>query len=523
MYTDARYIDNQSIIEGDICIIGAGVAGISMAIEWEKSKYKVILLEGGGFEYDEKVQELYDGNVTGHPYYPMMSSRLHYFGGSSGHWGGMCSIFDGIDFKQRPWVPNSGWPITLADIEAYYPRAQPILDLGPFEYKLDYWQRKYPSYIPLPFDEKVIWNKMWQFSPPTRFGKKYRDTIVNSNNIHLYTYANVTDIKAIENISAISEISVKNYVNKQHTVKAKYFVLACSAIQNARLLLASNKQARTGLGNYYDLVGRYFMEHPEIESGELWLNVAKPLTLYRENSRAPKAELAISAKKQEDLEVLNGTVSLMPLEKAKNREPAVISWSEDDPRKSLDSFNTKTYSRAHSKNLLQRLLSSRLLSSNSFKAFGLYTRIEQSPNPLSRVTLNDKKDSLGVPEIDLNWKMTSIEKKTVRKINELIGQQAGQTGIGRVKLSGFLQDQKDETMPSYTSGGWHHMGTTRMSDNPKNGVVDKNCKVHGIRNLFIAGSSCYTTGGAVNPTLTIVAITLRLSDHIKEQMEYFTN
>ena len=142
MNIDARQMDDGSVIEGDICIVGAGPAGITMALEWINSPYKIILLEGGGFEYDERVQDLYDGKITGQPYYPMKSSRLHYFGGASGHWGGMCSTFDEIDFKKRDWVEHSGWPINLSDIEPYYKRAHPILDLAPYDYSLAYWQKK---------------------------------------------------------------------------------------------------------------------------------------------------------------------------------------------------------------------------------------------------------------------------------------------------------------------------------------------------------------------------------------------
>lgn len=119
MHIDARLIDDKSIIEGDICIIGAGATGISIALEWANSPYKVILLEGGGFEYDDKVQELYNGEITGQPYYPMKSSRLHYFGGSTGHWGGMCSNFDEIDFEKRDWVEHSGWPVSLQQIASF--------------------------------------------------------------------------------------------------------------------------------------------------------------------------------------------------------------------------------------------------------------------------------------------------------------------------------------------------------------------------------------------------------------------
>ncbi len=508
MHIDARNIDNNSVIEGDVCIVGAGAAGISIALEWMNTSYKVILLEGGGFEYDDRVQELYNGKIIGHPYFPMKSSRLHYFGGTTGHWGGMCSTFDDIDFEKRDWVEHSGWPIKREDIASYYPRAHPLLDLGPCNWDLSYWQGVYPEFKPLPLEKDVMWNKMWQFSKPTRFGPKYKDTIVKAENIHLYTYANVVDIRANENVSSIREVTVKNYAGKQHTVKAKYFVLACCAIQNARILLSSNTQAKAGLGNDNDLVGRYFMEHLEIESGELWLKHPDSLFLYK-NDRSSRAEIAISAAKQREFQVLNATISLTPLEEAKKVEPPITVWSDDDPRKSQKLWK-KYYDDAHKKGLMERIF-----RNTKYNAFGLYTRCEQNPNPDSRVILSTEKDELGMPRADLKWTLSPLDKKSVLKVNELLGQQLGVAGIGRVKLAPFLQDTHDDSLPASTSGGWHQMGTTRMSETPATGVVNADCRVHGISNLFVAGSACYTTAGAVNPTLTVVAISLRLSDHLK--------
>ena len=511
MHIDARQLDNQSIIEGDICIIGAGAAGISIALDWENTPFKIILLEGGGFDYDDKVQELYNGKITGHPYFPMKASRLHYFGGSTGHWGGRCSTFDDIDFEKREWVENSGWPIKRTDIATFYPKAHTILDLGPYEWDVNYWLKQNPDITVLPFNEKVIWNKIWQFSPPTRFGNKYKETIVNSKNIHLYTYANVVDISTTDNVSTVKQVTAKNYTGKEHTVKAKYFILACSAMQNARVLLASNKQASAGLGNDNDVVGRYFMEHIEIASGEMWLNHTDPLSFYQMGLHTKvRAELAISPQMQRELKVLNSTISLMPLALSKNAIPSVKLWSNTDPRKSLDSFHK--YNVLDKRNFLQRMFSKSI-----YNSYGLYTRSEQLPNSASRVVLSSEKDDLGVPRANLNWALSTIDKKTVLAINKLLGQQMGATGLGRVKLYNFLLDD-DGQLPDYTSGGWHHLGTTRMSDNPKEGVVDANCKVHSINNLYIAGSSCFTTGGSVNPTLTVVAISLRLSNHLKQQI-----
>ena len=205
MHKDARVLPNNSLIEGDICIIGSGAAGLSMAMDWMNTPYKVILLEGGGFEYDDKIQDLYAGKTTGQRYYPLKSARLHYFGGTTGHWAGFCSTFDDIDFEKRDYIPHSGWPISKKDLEPFYKMAHKNVELGAYEYDWKYWQKIHPEWKPLFNDDSVIWNKIWQFSPPTQFGTKYKDTILKANNIHLYTYANVVDITANENISAIKD------------------------------------------------------------------------------------------------------------------------------------------------------------------------------------------------------------------------------------------------------------------------------------------------------------------------------
>ena len=210
MHTDARNLSNNSIIEGDICIVGAGAAGVSIALDWSNSGYKVILLEGGGFEFDNKLQDLYKGKSTGQKYYPLHGTRLHYFSETTGHWAGMCSPFDEIDFMKRDWVPESGWPITKQDLDPYYAKAQKVLKLGPYEYDLSYWQKESENLVPFPLDDEVVWNKMWQFSK-ARFGTLYKDEIVNSSNIHLYTYANVVDILTNENTSVVKELKVKNH------------------------------------------------------------------------------------------------------------------------------------------------------------------------------------------------------------------------------------------------------------------------------------------------------------------------
>ncbi|HLK29883.1 MAG TPA: GMC family oxidoreductase [Puia sp.] len=508
MHVDARELPDNSVIEGDVCIIGAGAAGISIALEWIGTDKKVILLEGGGFDYDDRVQELYAGKTTGQKYYPLKSARLHYFGGTTGHWAGFCSTFDDIDFEKRDWVPHSGWPIKRADLDQYYIKAHQKVDIGPYEYDWKYWQKQDPKLASLIDDDSVVWNKVWQFST-ARFGTKYRDAIVKAKNIHLYTYANVTDITANENVSAIKQVTAKNYTGKQHTIKAKHFVLACCSIQNARLLLASNKQAPKGLGNDNDNVGRYFMEHLEIKSAELWLTKPDPLKLYALDFGKTRArcELAITKAQQEKHKILNGTASLLPLLLAKNAKSAIEVWNTPDPKKNLENLFSGY------DEILKEAQEDK--EGKFSKSYELFTRIEQAPNPDSRVSLDTEKDSLGMPRAMLHWALTPLDKHSIRKIYEIIGQQVGKTNVARVKLMEYLQDEKDDSWPQFTGGGWHHMGTTRMSEDPKNGVVDANCKVHGISNLHVAGASCYVTAAAPNPTLTLIALSIRLSDKLK--------
>lgn len=511
MHTDARKIENNSLIEGDICIIGAGAAGISIALEWMNTPYKVILLEGGGFEFEAEMQDLYRGKTTGQKYFPLQSARLHYFGGTTGHWAGFCAPFDPIDFKERDWVPHSGWPISRQDLDPYYARAQKNLDLGPYEYGLEYWQKQDPERVSLPLDNKAVYNKMWQFSKPTRFGEKYRDTIVNAHNVHLYTYANVTDIKANENVTTIQEVTVKNLAGKQHTVRAKQFILACCSIQNARVLLASNKQAPRGLGNDNDNVGRYFMEHIEIKSAEMWLPQPDVLKLYQWDwGVKARAELAVTEEMQRKHKMLNGTASFTPLVVAKTHKPMIESWTADTAKTNAITRGSKEAAKKAIRNAP---------TFNFFNSFELFTRMEQAPNPDSRVTLDTEKDALGMPRVALHWELTPLEKHSIRTLYKLIGEQVGISNAGRVKLMEYLRDEEDNSWPSFTGGGWHHMGTTRMATDPKKGVVDANCKVHGISNLYVAGAACYVTAAAPNPTLTVTALSIRLADHLKAKVK----
>lgn len=515
MHIDARSLPNGTVLEGDLCIVGAGASGITIARELSGSNLKVLFLEGGGFDFDPQMQELYRGDIVGKPYYPLQAAALHFFGGTTGHWAGWCSPYEPIDFEKREWVPHSGWPITRADLDPFYARAQKVLELGPYKYAPADWKNGDADRVPLLPDSHLVYTKMWQFSPPTRFGQKYRSEIVDSPNIHLYTHANVVEVEANEGLTAVQSVRVRGFDGKEIRARAKRFVLACHSIQNARLLLASNRQARTGLGNGNDVVGRFFMEHFEMPSADL--TVANPKTtkskLYALDfiGKTPRGELALSPAAQKEFRVLNGTAAV-EAGNATDQVKSTFQWADTaliTAQRAWENGGKKGVPP-----LAVAAMKNSPPVSGPPSNYHLNTRQEQAPNPDSRVTLSTEKDALGMPRARLDWQMTDLDKRSMRTFYHILGREMGRTATGRVQIHDWLLSD-DKTWPSFISGGWHHMGTTRMSADPKQGVVDANCKVHGLANLYIGGAGVYATAGAVNPTLTLVALSLRLADHLK--------
>jgi len=515
MHFDLRELEQESIVEGDICIMGAGAAGLSLALQFDGSPLRIVLLEGGGFAHEDKMQDLYHGPSTGQPYYPLAASRLHFFGGTTGLWGGQCSPLDEIDFAARSWVEHSGWPIKRADLDPYYARAHKLLGLGAYNYEVADFLKSRSGVAELLPPNDSVFSKLWRFVPPSllNFGQRFKLAVLKSKNISLYTYANATNILVNETADQVTGVSVTNHAGRPHLVRAKKYVLSCCGVQNARLLLSSNERTPAGLGNDFDVVGRYFMEHVELKAAELWLRDANPLKLYqyRYAETVARAEFAITAKKQAEHTILNGTASLMPLNLAREIKPMIEIWSDEDARKCLARLvadREEADARARKMNRVQRHL--------EHKAHELFIRLEQAPNRESRVELDTQRDALGMPRAKLHWELTSLEKHSFRTICQLFGRQVGIADVGRVRLLEYLWDENDRTWPSFTGAGWHHIGTTRMSDDPKTGVVNRDCRLHRTENLYIAGSSCFSTAGAVNPTFSIIALTLRLADHLKQ-------
>jgi choline dehydrogenase-like flavoprotein len=512
MFIDARTLPDHTNLDADLAIIGGGPAGITLARTFVRSGISVVVAEAGGLERDNEVQTLYQGENAGIEY-PLEGARLRFLGGSSNHWGGYCRVFDPIDFESREWVPNSGWPFGIEELQPYYPMASSIVEVAPGRYEdPDYWRERTGQEIP-DLQTQRMRLQFVHFSA-TKFGIRYGPELKLADNIRVLLNANVVEIKASGNAAQAQRLVVRTLNGLNHTIKAKYYVVATGGLENARMLLLSNSVAPAGLGNAHDLVGRFFMEHPHVSGfGDI---VAADL------KRIPRIlRERISVDKYAVQAAFNPTESFLRKQRLLNATFMIGmagEYQSDDGK----AQSAKSWKRAAHQDMLKA--AHRFLTDGQGPVkpdnpdylgawLGMGCACEQIPNPDSRVTLSEQRDVLGLPKIRLDWRLTEQDRRSLVEHMHSLALEFGALGMGRMML--HIGD--DGLWPKAVGGGSHHMGTTRMSNNPKQGVVDPNCRVHGMDNLYVIGSSVFPTGGSANPTLTIVALTLRLADHLKER------
>lgn len=527
MFIDARNLDDGARIDADLCIIGAGAAGITLARELAGSSIGVCLLESGGLESDPATQALYEGENVGLPYYDLTALRLRFFGGTTNHWSGTCRPLDAIDFEERPWVPFSGWPFDKAHLDPYYERAQAVCELGPYDYRPESWER--PDNLRLPLDPARVETAMFQSSPPTRFGLAYREAVGGASNIDTYLYANAVDLVATESARGLDHVRAVTLAGNSFEVHARRYVLATGAIENARLMLASNGVQQSGLGNDHDLVGRFFMEHLAVPSG-LLVPAAEDgrLRLYTEPSKLGgdgiqgKAYLTLPRSVLETERLVNVRAFIDPanaIEALRGTSAGVESVFD-----LMQSLGAGGDTAQHVRNIVggaddvAMYSYRRLFRPPRFRAWWLYTHMENAPNPDSRVSLTDDRDALGTRRVQLAWRLGELERRTFERSARIVAEECGRAGVGRVQL--LVPDPQTGWPTVYRGlrGAWHQMGTTRMHRDPRRGVVDEHCRVHGIENLCIAGSSVFPTSGYTNPTLTLVALAIRMADRLKDDL-----
>jgi len=536
-------IRNNEEIETEICIIGAGTAGLTIAREFIDTSKNIVILESGGEEAGSVTNESTEGKNIGIPYYDLKDTRERAFGGSSHLWyyvpGLRSRGMDAIDFEKKDWIPYSGWPISKTDLDPYYKRAHKLLNLGPYTYRCEDWINPDEINYLQNEDEDGFRTTMFQFARRDIFYNNYYNDFKIAENVKVFIESTVLNIETTENAKEVTHLTVSLQNEFQFTVKAKYFILAAGGLENARLLLLSNTHAKQGLGNDNDLVGRFFMEHPHIwgkgYAGTYYPNEHEKFNsneIYNFHYRNGTPLLGYLIFKEEVIrqnQLLNITFDLRG---ESVQYPARYSEGiaaiqnvlsnmkygriNKEMFRELGKFFNNGTAVAYER--MRRLVNGKVKKWNRYELeeTGIIIKLmaEQAPNPDSRVILGDEHDLFRQRKIHLDWRLTDLDLESMKKSMEILNTSLQKKGLGYIDVH-LNTDLSD--MAQKIHGGFHHMGTTRMHEDHTMGVVDKDCKMHGTHNLFVAGSSVFPTVGYANPTLTIAALAIRLADHLKKE------
>ncbi|WCT71872.1 GMC family oxidoreductase [Sphingomonas naphthae] len=508
----------------DVAVIGAGAAGITMVRRLLAQGLSVVLLESGGVDYEPETADLNDGPIMGEDYYELRDARLRFFGGTTAIWGGRCAELAPIDFQKRAWVPHSGWPITHADVAPYYAEARAAFGLDRIAPTAALLDGILPDFSP-----RELAVPMWSFDAMfDRFSFSRSTDLVDHDRCTVVTHATVREIVAAPSAEGVDRLAVTSLSGNALEVRARRYVLAAGGIENPRLLLASRSVRPRGLGNDRDQVGRYFMEHPHARGGRVvdggaWALLAA-FQKREVTGRTIAPLLTPSAGLQAREGLLNTSLTIAGRRPAHGREALLMRAYQRAKHKSAPTRTGRTMWKA-TKQIVgraQRLvdpLRPWVLNRLGQLDVALIVRAEQAPNPDSRVTLAGDSDALGVPRAALDWRMSELDVTSVAGLVAALGRETERLGLGRVEPAAWLSDparqwRSDPLISVHALGGYHHVGTTRMSDDPRTGVTDREGRVHGIDNLYVAGSSLFPTSGWANPTLTIAALALRQADRI---------
>ncbi len=546
MKIDLRVSEQQELGPYDLCIVGAGVAGLTLAWALRDSGLEICLLETGGEQPELATNRLSRGDITGYPYFPLDMARARALGGSSHLWDyevapGICRIrlrpLDPIDFERRAAIPFSGWPFGYETLAPYYRQAQAFFGLTDRPYTAEAWTS--PTCRPLLSERsEVLRTALFQFGEPSQFYRVYGPALLADSKITVCLHAHVLELLTNETGEAVVGVRVARPDRSELTVRARCVVLAAGGLENARLLLLSNRACPNGLGNAYDRVGRFFMEHLHFLSG-LFVPAERALIsrlgfyrLHVQDDTWIMGKLALQEEVIRREGLCNYCVALWPtdrLELPRRNNP--LLWGGFEALRVLrEAIRHRTWPEDLPRQLLRlardlprlvpwattRLLALERKGTNEAHrpvAFVLHHMAEQVPNPESRVRLSRRRDAFGQPRLELHWQISRQDVDSLLRAQQLIAQELNRQGWGTVHVETLRR-----IPPEGITGGFHHMGTTRMHASPREGVVDPNGRVHGVKNLYVAGSSVFPTAGFANPTLTIVALTLRLADHLKTRL-----
>ena len=524
MILDAEKGFGQEPPRYDLCIVGAGAAGITLALELEATGLRVCLLEAGGAVYEAETQRLFEGEVIGQEYPRLRDTRVGALGGSTTVWAGWCRPLEALDFEPRDWCDAGGWPFGLDELRPYYARAHEICGLAACDYDPEHWVGVLGPERILQGDSAFA-NEIFHVRVQD-FGLRYREQLERSKNIDLILHAPVTRVRMEGPVCTAVEI--RTLGGCELAIRAERFVLAAGGIENPRLLLLSADGPAGVPGNAGGLVGRYFTDHSYVDPGTLVLRAPHSLGFYRARPVAPgpgassvRGVLSLRREVVERERLMNVSLFFHP------RYEAHRVFASEEVKAMLQLWN-KTKQRAvpgaawpyamramRAPHRLALAMARKLLIGHGpARRWRMRAAFETGFRHDNRVMLSDKRDRLGRQRVRIEWQIGEADVENMRRVTQLLDQTVRQAGIGHLERA---FPDSPAAWRQALEGGKHHMGTTRMHVESRNGVVDENSRVHATSNLYVTGSSVFPSGGYANPTLTIVALAARLGDHLKRK------
>ena len=550
MIFDLNDLPDDQVLQADLCIVGAGAAGIAMALQFVGQGLQVLLVESGGRRREADVQDLYAGEVVRPALHAEPDRfRCRQFGGSTTLWGGRCIPYDPIDFEKRSYIQDSGWPIEFEDLQTYYAEANRICEAGVFAYRIDEAFDRHMRPMIEDFDgSNYRTDQIERFSMPTNFAARYGSTLKAAENIRVVLHATATKFTFDSSARRLTQIEVTTLGGRRASIAARAFVLATGGLEVARLLLSNRDALPDGVGNQYDTVGRYYMCHIAGTLGRMRIERSSAAVWHdydiADDGTFCRRRLALRPESQRKYGIGNFVARLHhPQISDPDHRSSILSlvflgsrllpWEYRTRIGSSSGTSLRQYAR-HAANVARspfsaaafayRMVSGRFLAKRKIPSlvvksdsnlFSLDFHAEQVPCRDSRVTLKEEVDALGMPRIKIDWRYTAKDVETVKTAIDLLAKDFRESGVGTFE---YNPDDIETEMTRFGAYGGHHIGTARMGDDPRSSVVDRDCRVHSVDNLFVASAATFPTSSQANPTLTVVAMALRLADHLRKNV-----
>lgn len=552
MILDLAREELPEFLDLQVVVVGAGPAGISLALELETLGVPVLLLEAGGRRINAAGQDIYRAESLHGGHGPVHRYRHRVLGGTSAVWGGRCIPLDPIDLEDRPWIPHAKWPISYGDLAQHYPRALALCQAGsacfiasealPHEDGAGIFDMR---------DADLVTDRVERFSEPTHFGRRYHDQLKRSSLVTAVMNASVLRVTAEEGGRRVKGVTICLPNGSRQSLLAGTVVIATGAIETARLLLSSDTEKRCGLGNERDLVGRFYQSHLEGHVGELVLTPGaaarmdygrdaagvycrRYLWLSPEAQRREQlAGLAMrpTHAKVADPEHGHPVLSAMYLVKGMLLPEYARGMNSTEHAEAGRVGRASDVYLRHIANVVRgsprlaafaadwtrrRVLAKRKLPSvfltDPTGHYPIDVNAEQTPNPGSRIMLGDRRDALGQRRVVIRWRASQEDRLRVARGVSVAGRALERAGVGRI----FMHDIEQQ-LARLTPIGGHHIGTARMAETSSSGVVDRHGEAFDVSGLYVLGAASFPTSGFANPTLTIVALAIRMAGRVAQK------